>query len=201
MIVLLSLHSMQWLAQCHTKWPRGSGHKLELKYFLKFSLNNFAQCSSSSLPMPVSPSCMSGISAHHFRNCRSFDELWIFRVGPAAFTIQTGRKILNPRVPTTMQACSFFSNPFSEFCFSTPAFSSTILLYKLVQVFDTLKIPVRCFGTRDTLKKVICLIRSYALFLLLCHSHMNLNIQNSWPAWSSTYRWQFSTCNRFHGKD
>ena len=50
-----------------------------------------------------------------------------------------------------------------------PAFSSSILLYKFVQVFDTLKIPVRCFGTRDTLKKVICLILSYTLFLLLCH--------------------------------
>ena len=27
------------------------------------------------LPMPVSPSGVSGISARHFRNCRSFDEL------------------------------------------------------------------------------------------------------------------------------
>ena len=69
----------------------------------------------------------------------------------------------------TMQACSFFSNPFSEFCFLTPAFFFTILLHKFVQVLDTLKIPVRCFGTRDTLKKVTCLILSYTLFLLLCH--------------------------------
>ena len=80
------------------------------------------------VPMPVSPSCVSGISTRHFRNCLSFDELWIFRVGPAAFKIQTGRKIRNPRIPTMMQACSFFSNLFSEFCFSTPDFSSTILL-------------------------------------------------------------------------
>ena len=29
---------------------------------------------------------------------------------------------------------------------------------------------------------------------------MNLNIQNSWPHWSSTYDWQFSTCNCFHGE-
>ena len=119
--------------------------------------------------MPVSPSGVSGISARHFRNCRSFDELWIFRVGPAAFKYRTGRKIRNPKVPTTSEACSFFSNPFSEFCFLTPAFFFTILLHKFVQVFDTLKIPVRCFGTRDTLKKVICLILSYTLFLLLCH--------------------------------
>ena len=39
-----------------------------------------------------------------------------------------------------------------------------------------------------------------ALFLLLCHFHMNLNIQNSWPYWSSTYRWKFSTGNHFHVK-
>ena len=71
-------------------------------------------------------------------------------------TIPDGQKIRNPRTPSTMQACSFFSNPFLEFCFSTPAFSSTILLHKFMQVFDTLKIPVHCFGTLDTLKKVIC---------------------------------------------
>ena len=70
--------------------------------------------------MPVSPSCVSGISARHFRNCRSFDELWIFRVGPAAFKYRTGRKIRNPTIPSTSEACLFFSNPFSEFCFSTP---------------------------------------------------------------------------------
>ena len=29
---------------------------------------------------------------------------------------------------------------------------------------------------------------------------MNLNIQNSWPHWSSTYSWQFSTSNHFHVK-
>ena len=74
-------------------------------------------------------------------------------------------------------------------------------LHKFVQVFDTLKIPVQCFGTRDTLKKVICPSVSQALCILLCHFHMNLIKQNSWPNWSSTNLWQFSTCNRFHGKD
>ena len=34
-----------------------------------------------------------------------------------------------------------------------PPFSSTILLHKFAQVFDTLKIPVNCFGTRNTLKR------------------------------------------------
>ena len=150
---------------------------------------------SPSIPMPVSPSCVSWISACHFWNChlvcQSFDELWIFQVGPTTYKYQMGRKIRNPRTPSTMQACSFFSNPFLEFCFSTPAFSSTILFHKFVQVFDTWKIPVHCFGTRDTLQKVICLISSYTRFLLLFHSHMNLSIKNSWPPWSSTFSWHF----------
>ena len=53
------------------------------------------------VPMPVSPNGVSGISARHFRNNQSFDELWIFRVRPAAFKYRTGRKIRNPKVPTT----------------------------------------------------------------------------------------------------
>ena len=130
--------------------------------FLRIELKqSYCEILVSVLPMPVSPSGVSGISACHFRTCRSFDELWIFPVGPATFKYRTGRKIQNPRTPSTMQACSFFSNSFS---------SLGILLldphfffhqkHKFVHVFDTLKIPVHCFGTRDTLKKVICLIRS-----------------------------------------
>ena len=109
-----------------------------------------------------------------------------------------GQKIRNPRTPSTMQTCAFFSNPFLEFCFLTPAFPSTILLHKFLQVFDTLKIPVYCFGTQDPLKKVLCLIVSQALFVLLSHFHMNLKIldmQNVWPNWLSTCCWQFSTGN------
>ena len=108
------------------------------------------------LSIPVSPSGVSGISACHFRNCRSFDELWIFWVGLA--TIKYGRAAESEthKTPSTLQACSifwFFSNPFWEFCFSTPAFSSTILLHRFVQVFDTLKIPVHCFGTEILWKR------------------------------------------------
>ena len=59
----------------------------------------------------------------------------------------------------------------------------SILFHKFVEVLDTLKIPVHCFGTQDTLIKVICLSILQVLFLikLLCHFHMtlNLNIQNS----------------------
>ena len=81
---------------------------------------------------------------------------------------------------------------------------STILFHKFVLVSDTLKIPVHCLGTPDTLKKVICLSILQALFLLLCHFHMNLNIWNSWPHsahWSLTYYWQFSTSNHLHEQD
>ena len=52
--------------------------------------------------------------------------------------------------------------------------------------------------SQDTLKKVICMSILQTLFLLLCHFHMDLNIQNSWPKWLSTYCWQFSTGTHFH---
>ena len=70
----------------------------------------------------MSPSGVSWISVFPFQTCRSLDELWIFWVGQATCKYQTGRKIWNPRTPSTMQACSFFLNPFSEFCLLTPAF-------------------------------------------------------------------------------
>ena len=147
--------------------------------------------------MPVSPSGMSRISARHFRNCRNFDELWIFRVEPATFKDLTGRKSETQALPPR---CRHAPNPFLEFCFSTPAFSSTILLHKFVSVIDTLKIPVHSFWTRDTLKTVICPSISQALCLLFCHFHMNLYMQNSWPNWLSTCCWQFSTGNHLHVK-
>ena len=113
------------------------------------------------------------------------------------------------KIPSTVQACSIFSNPLLEFCFSTwdddpRVFFHHILAQLRPSIWQYLtQTPVHFFGTRDTLKKVICLSLSQALSLkvLWCHFHINLNIQNSWPLWSSTYRWQFSTSNRFHGKD
>ena len=98
---------------------------------------------------------------------------------------------------------------------STTAFSSTMLFHRFVQVFDTLKNQVNCFETRDT-SWAFCKHFFWAFckhydfpehfastFSFLCHFHMNSYIQNSWPHWSSTYRWQwqFSTGNCFHGKD
>ena len=43
-----------------------------------------------------------------------------------------------------------------------------------VDAFDTLKIPENLFEGR---------------FILLCHFHRNLKIQNSWLYWLSTFRW------------
>ena len=50
--------------------------------------------------------------------------------------------------------------------------------------FETLTIPVHCFGTRDTLKTVICLSISRALFLFFCHFHINL-----WTCKKSRHHW------------
>ena len=150
--------------------------------------------------MPVSRSGVSGISACHFRTCRSSDELWIFRVGSATFKYGLALKSETTKAPSMLQACSFFRILSWNSASQPPLFSSIILFHMFVQAFDTLKIPEHRFGTRDTLKKVICLGISRALFLLLRLFHMNLNIQNSWPHWLSTYCWQFSTSNHFHVK-
>ena len=44
-----------------------------------------------------------------------------------------------------------------------------VCLFKIRRPVAVLGRASRCFGTRDTLKKAICLILSYTLFLLLCH--------------------------------
>ena len=50
---------------------------------------------------------------------------------------------------------------------STPFAADFGPVHMFVQAFDTLKIPELSFGTRDTLRKVICLSVSRAFFLLL----------------------------------
>ena len=153
------------------------------------------------IPMSVSPICVSGISVLHFRTCwisalyfrtwRSLDKLWIFRVWPATFKYRRADGSKTAKTPSTLQACSFFSNPFLpvEFCLSTlgPAFSFIMLFQIFIQAFDTLKITEHRFGTRDTLKNMVCLSISQGLVLLLCNSYfyMNLNMHNSWPYWLS----------------
>ena len=58
--------------------------------------------------MPVSPSGVSGISAGHFRTCRSLDELWIFRVGQDTFLYRRAEGFETTKTPSTLQAGSFF---------------------------------------------------------------------------------------------
>ena len=79
--------------------------------------------------MAVSPSWVSGISACqccHFGNCLSLDKHWIFQVGQVTFKYGQALKSETTKTPSTLQACSFLSNPFLEFCLSTPAVSSII---------------------------------------------------------------------------
>ena len=107
------------------------------------------------------------------------------------------------KIPSRSRHAHSFQILFLEFCFSTPAFSSTILFHKFIQVFDTLKIQCIALETETLWWNGLF---AWAFLLFLWHFtgkftfHMNLNIQNSWPLWSSTYRWQFSTGNIFHGK-
>ena len=74
------------------------------------------------LPMPVSPSCVSGISAGHFPTlscvsgisachfpiCQSSDKLWIFLVRPATFKYGQAVQSKTMKTPSTLQAYSFF---------------------------------------------------------------------------------------------
>ena len=126
-----------------------------------------------SLPMPVSPRSLSGISACHFWTFLSLEWLGIFLVGPATFKSRRTVQYETTKTPSLLQACSFFSNPFLEFCLSTPTFSkfSSITLFHIfVQAFDTLEIPKHRFGTQDTLKKVICLSILQAFFSFSCNA-------------------------------
>ena len=99
-------------------------------------------------------SSVSLISACHFRNCRIL----------TSFEFSKSRRppldMVGPAVRSI--AFSFFSNLYLEFCFSTTAFSSTILFHRFVQrskyltLWKIMEISIDCFGTQDTLK-LICL--------------------------------------------
>ena len=144
--------------------------------------------------MPLSASCLSLISACQFKKCWSLKESQLSKSGKPALTafkywLAVESKAL--KIFSTLHTCSFFLKPFLESCFSTPALLlSSSSCPTCLSMHLTLKVPVHCSGT---LKKVNCLsplqgnVRLLqAGFLLLCHFHMNLNIQNSWPHWSFT---------------
>ena len=68
-------------------------------------------------------------------------QLWISRVGPASFKYGRAVGSETTKTPSTLQACSFLSNPFLEFCLSTPAFFFIILFHMFLQAFDKLQTP------------------------------------------------------------
>ena len=108
-----------------------------------------------------------------------------FRVGLATFIYGRAKGSETTKTPS-MHAHSFRILSWNS------AFSSIILFHIFVQAFDTLKITEHCFGTRDTLKKVICLSISQALFS--CYAIF------TWIWNTKLYRWQFSIGNHFHVK-
>ena len=105
------------------------------------------------------------------------------------------------KIPSTLQACSFFSNLFLEFCFLTlgndPAFSCIVLFHKFIQASDTLKF--QSISLEPEILKVQVHLAEYfastfSLVIPFSHDeHTKLMI----PHLLSTYRWQFSTRNRF----
>ena len=149
------------------------------------------------LAMPLSPSCVSGISAYHFRNCRSLDELWFVRVRTASFKYGQALESKTRKIPSTLQACSFFSNPFFEFCFLTPLFlpsycSTRSSKHSTLQKFQRIALEPEIllqWWFAWTFRKHFLLVMPFS------HEseHSKLMI-------SQIMNFSFSTRNHFHGK-
>ena len=82
---------------------------------------------------------------------------------------KTGSRTQKHETPSMLLACTFFSNPYLEFCFLTPSFSSVILFHTVLHWFDISKIIQNCPGT--TLKKVIdlSLLQVFSSFMQFPH--------------------------------
>ena len=153
--------------------------------------------------MTLSPSCVSGISACHFTSRRALN----FSSRADHLQILTGRTLRNhenslhcwsPRCRHAHSCESFLGillldgetwPPLFLISYSSTCLSKHLTLWKFQSIaFEPEILWKRWFASN-------CLSISWVLFLLLCHSHMNLIIQNSWPRGLST--WQFSTGNNF----
>ena len=116
--------------------------------------------------MPVSPSCVSGISACHFRICTSFNELWIFLVGPATFKYRTVKKSETqehpPQCKHSFQILSWNSASWPPL-FLPPYCCTSLCKYLTLWKLQSIALEPRYS------EKVMCLSVWQALFLLLCH--------------------------------
>ena len=136
-----------------------------------------------------------GISVYHFRNYQTLDELWFVRVGLANFKYWLALESKTREVPSTLQpslslGMLILFDPLFFFHHIVPQFFPSIWHF---ENSSSLLWNPRYSDKGD-------LPEHFALFLLFCHFHMNLNIQNSWTHCSSTYLWQFSIGNCFYGK-
>ena len=93
--------------------------------------------------MPLAATNLSGISAFHFQNCRSFlslDKLWFFLVKTASFKYGLAVEFETLGTLFTLQESSFYSYPLLQFCFSSldPCFLlplSCSLVYPCIWLF------------------------------------------------------------------
>ena len=131
--------------------------------------------------------------ARHFWIFRSLDLLWIFQVWPATFKYGRALQSETTKTTSTLQACSFFSNPCLEFCLSTPLFlppscSTSLSKHLTLWKFQGISLEHEILWKR-------CFAWAFRGHFFCCYARENLNIQNSWPHWLWTYHWHFSTGN------
>ena len=150
--------------------------------------------------MPVSLSSVSRLSAFHFQTSWSFYKLWIFQVGPAAL-IRTGSGIRNPRNSLHDVGMLILFEFFLEVLLLDPHFFFQHIVAQVrPSIWHFENSSPLLWNPRYSESGFLPdpFVRTFSL---LCHFHMNLNIQNSWPNWPNwTYHWQFSTGNHFHVK-
>ena len=133
--------------------------------------------SESQSPVPVSLSGVSGISACHFRTFQSLAELWIFGVGSATFSTTDGLFDSKPVKLELPPRCSH-AHCFEFFLGILPLnprfFFHHLVPHVCPSIWHIENSRASLWNQRK--RKVICLSISQALFLLLYHFHMNMNI-------------------------
>ena len=142
---------------------------------------------------------VSGISAH-FRNSGSWDELWIFQVVMAAFKYGRALQSETTKTPSTLQGCSFFSNPFLEFCFSTPAFSPSHCSTSSPKHLTLWKF--QCISLESDIhwkRWFVWAFRKHFFSFAMPFSHESEHTKLM-TSLIINLSWQFSTGNRFHVK-